>query len=119
MVGRFDDITGAEWTTMRELLEDFSRARATQGFSASETAVFVFSLKQPLFDMLPRELGADAEQIGRQTWNVTRLRRWARQPASASARSMASSGSRTDMSRSNRNLASARRFACICLAAIR
>jgi rsbT co-antagonist protein RsbR len=58
---------------MREVLEDFSRARATQGFSPTETAVFVFSLKEPLFDMLRRELGADAEQIGRETWNVTRL----------------------------------------------
>jgi rsbT co-antagonist protein RsbR len=48
--GRLDDITGAEWAPMRELLEDFSRARATQGFSPTETAVFVFSLKEPLFD---------------------------------------------------------------------
>jgi rsbT co-antagonist protein RsbR len=71
--GRSDDITGAEWTSMRELLEDFSRSRATRGFSPSETAVFVFSLKEPLFDMLRQELGANAEQIGRQTWTVTRL----------------------------------------------
>jgi rsbT co-antagonist protein RsbR len=71
--GRFDDITSQEWAPMREVLEDFSRARATQGFSPTETAVFVFSFKEPLFDMLRRELGADAEQIGRETWNVTRL----------------------------------------------
>jgi rsbT co-antagonist protein RsbR len=71
--GRFDDITGSEWTPMREVLEDFSRARAIQGFSPTETAAFVFTLKEPLFDMLRRELGTDAEQIGRQTWNVTRL----------------------------------------------
>jgi rsbT co-antagonist protein RsbR len=67
------DITGAGWAPMRELLEDFSRSRATQGFSPSETAVFVFSLKEPLFDMLRRELGADAEQISRETWTITRL----------------------------------------------
>jgi rsbT co-antagonist protein RsbR len=71
--GRFDDIAGPEWAPMREALEDFSRARATQGFNPSETAVFVFSLKEPLFDMLRRELGADAEQLARQTWAVTRL----------------------------------------------
>jgi rsbT co-antagonist protein RsbR len=71
--GRLDDITGAEWAPMRELLEDFSRARATQGFSPTETAVFVFSLKEPLFDILRRELGADAEKIARETWTVTRL----------------------------------------------
>jgi rsbT co-antagonist protein RsbR len=71
--GRFDDITGPEWATMRELLEDFSRARATEGFSPSETAVFVFSVKEPLFEMLRREIGTDAEQIARQNWNATRL----------------------------------------------
>ena len=72
-VGRFDDITGPDWAPMREVLEDFSRARATQGFNPTETAVFVFSLKEPLFTMLRRELGADAELLGRQTWAVTRL----------------------------------------------
>jgi rsbT co-antagonist protein RsbR len=71
--GRSDDIAGAEWRPMRELLDDLSRSRATQGFSPSETAVFVFSLKEALFNMLRRELGADAEQIGRETWTVTRL----------------------------------------------
>jgi rsbT co-antagonist protein RsbR len=71
--GRFDDIAGPEWAQMREVLEDFSRARAIQGFSPTETAIFVFSLKEPLFDMLRRELGADAEQLARQTWAATRL----------------------------------------------
>ncbi len=71
--GRPDDLMGAEWSSMRELLEDFSRARATQGFSPSETAVFVFALKEPLFDILRRELGSDAEQIAGQTWAVTRV----------------------------------------------
>ena len=45
---------------MRELLEDLSRDRAVQGFSPSETAIFVFSLKEPLFELLRQELGADA-----------------------------------------------------------
>jgi rsbT co-antagonist protein RsbR len=71
--GQFDDITGPEWATMREVLEDFSRERATQGFNPTETAVFVFSLKEPLFGMLRRELGADVEQLARQNWAATRL----------------------------------------------
>jgi rsbT co-antagonist protein RsbR len=58
---------------MRELLDDFSRARATQGFSPSETAAFVFSLKEPLFDMLRGETGTNAEQLARQIWIVTYL----------------------------------------------
>jgi rsbT co-antagonist protein RsbR len=71
--GQFDDITISEWASMRDLLEDFSRSRAAEGFSPSETATFVFSFKEPLFDMLRRELGSDAEQIASQTWSVTRL----------------------------------------------
>ena len=49
---QFEDIQAAEWHLMRELLEDISRDRALQGFSPNETAVFVFSLKEPLFALL-------------------------------------------------------------------
>ena len=34
----------------RDFLADISRSRAQQGFSPKETATFVFSLKQPLFN---------------------------------------------------------------------
>jgi rsbT co-antagonist protein RsbR len=71
--GRMDDIGGPEWAPMRDVLEDFSRARATQGFSPSETAVFVFSLKEPLFDMLRREFAKDPGVLASQTWDVSRL----------------------------------------------
>ena len=53
---------------MRELLEDLSRDRAVQGFSPSETAIFVFSLKQPLFARLRQELGDDADRLATETW---------------------------------------------------
>ena len=71
--GKFDTITGPEWAGMRELLEDLSRALVAEGFSPSETAMFVFSIKEPLFDMLRRELGEDAAQIADLSWAVTRL----------------------------------------------
>src|SRR5574338_1312376 len=43
------DADGAEWSDVRAMLEDVSRTRAVQGFDPSETATFVFSLKQPIF----------------------------------------------------------------------
>src|SRR5258708_5273599 len=46
------DIDGPAWAEMRELLGGLSRTRARQGFSPRETASFVFSLKQPLFERL-------------------------------------------------------------------
>src|SRR5262245_10525597 len=44
------DATGPAWGEVRELLGEISRSRAIKGFSPSETATFVFSLKQPLFE---------------------------------------------------------------------
>jgi len=72
-VDQLDDINAAEWAPLRELLADLSRTRASQGFSPSETAVFVFSLKEALFELLRRELGSDAGQFARESWNANRL----------------------------------------------
>lgn len=41
------------------MLSELSRGRARQGFSASETAVSVFSLKEVLLELLEAEGGAD------------------------------------------------------------
>jgi len=67
------DITGPEWAEMRALLSDVSRTRARQGFTPSETATFIFSLKEPLFMMLRREFARDADALGSETWTTTRL----------------------------------------------
>ena len=55
--GTAPDGEGSAWTGVRELLQSISRARARQGFSPSETATFVFSLKEPIFTRLRQELG--------------------------------------------------------------
>src|SRR5262245_5206841 len=39
------DIATREWQAVRDLLSELSRSRGIQGFSPSETATFVFSLK--------------------------------------------------------------------------
>lgn len=57
--GATDVQTAASWSAVRDLLSNVSRSRARQGFSPSETATFVFSLKQPIFDVLRKELSAD------------------------------------------------------------
>jgi rsbT co-antagonist protein RsbR len=36
--GQVDDITGPAWSAVRDLLDGFSRSRALQGFTPSETA---------------------------------------------------------------------------------
>ncbi|HEY6434252.1 MAG TPA: STAS domain-containing protein [Acetobacteraceae bacterium] len=68
-----DDITGTAWAPMRAVLENVSRARALQGYSPAETATFVFSLKQPLFRLMQRELGRDADRFAEASWKATQL----------------------------------------------
>ena len=46
------DISGPAWEETREFLSGISRSRALNGFSPSETATFIFSLKQPLFALM-------------------------------------------------------------------
>src|SRR5690242_20679515 len=48
--GGTDRIDGPEWRPVRELLADISASRAQQGFSPSETATFVLSLKRPVLE---------------------------------------------------------------------
>ena len=71
--GAFTDIQGPAWAAVRELLEHISSSRATQGFTASETATFVFSLKQPLFARLRQEYGRDADGLADDIWQSTVL----------------------------------------------
>ena len=55
------DIQSSNWANTREMLEEISASRAQQGFSPSETALFVFSLKETLFEGLQDQLPSDAK----------------------------------------------------------
>jgi rsbT co-antagonist protein RsbR len=67
------DIRTEQWTNARRLLEEISKARAIQGFSWTETALFVFSLKRPLFAEIRRTLSADPAALAEATWEATEL----------------------------------------------
>ena len=71
--GQFDDIRSAEWTSTRDTLEEVSRTRAQRGSTPSQTATFVFSLKEPLFDLLRREVGKESERLAVETWTASLL----------------------------------------------
>src|ERR1700743_444140 len=57
------DVSSAGYQPARAMLGELSRSRALQGFSPTETATFIFSLKQPLFNALNRDKTISAEQI--------------------------------------------------------
>src|SRR5215472_8324064 len=67
------DIKGPAWQEVRDFLGSISESRARQGFSPSETATFVFSLKEPVFGRLQRELAKDASVLGAELWALTVL----------------------------------------------
>jgi rsbT co-antagonist protein RsbR len=56
------DIGSPAWANTRHFLEEVSISRAHQGFSPSETAAFVLTLKEPLFALLRGRKG-DAGEI--------------------------------------------------------
>src|SRR4029077_5412874 len=67
------DATNGAYAPVRDLLSELSRSRALQGFSPSETATLVFSLKQPLFHALNRDKALSPVQVAELTWAVTAL----------------------------------------------
>src|SRR5262249_14496975 len=67
------DISTPSWRPSKEFLGDLSRTRALQGFSPSETATFVFSLKQPVFDVVQRQNQHDAKALAGELWSMTVL----------------------------------------------
>jgi rsbT co-antagonist protein RsbR len=71
--GSVTQIDGAHWAPARDFLARVSRSRALQGFSPSETATFVLSLKQPLFTRLRSVLGQDAQALADEVWLTTEL----------------------------------------------
>jgi rsbT co-antagonist protein RsbR len=71
--GGISDLSDSSWSKVRELLQDLSGKRAEQGFSPSDTATFVFSLKQPLFELLRRDLSDDGAALAQEIWLATTL----------------------------------------------
>ncbi len=71
--GNVTDVSRPEWARVREVLSELSRNRAVQGFSPSETANFVLSFKEPLFNRLRSELGSDAHVLAEEVWAATLL----------------------------------------------
>jgi rsbT co-antagonist protein RsbR len=57
------DIHALPWSNVRAFLENLSRSRALQGFSPTETATFIFSFKQGLFERLRREFSDDGPAL--------------------------------------------------------
>ncbi|MFC4728997.1 STAS domain-containing protein [Coralloluteibacterium thermophilus] len=63
----------AAWTPVRAFLDGLSRRRATLGFSAEQTATFIFSFKRPLFALLEDIHAGDAATCASEIWAASEL----------------------------------------------
>ena len=71
--GDLSNLDGPAWTPARETLQSVSASRAKQGFTPSETSAFVLSLKQPLFDVIRKELSSTPDAMFEEIWKSTML----------------------------------------------
>lgn len=71
--GDVTNIDGPAWDQARDILSSISASRAKQGFSTSETATFVLSLKQPIFNAVRREHSSDPAALFDDIWKSTQM----------------------------------------------
>ncbi|MET0266994.1 MAG: STAS domain-containing protein [Duganella sp.] len=71
--GGTDSIDGRAWDEVRDLLGEISIQRAKQGSTPSETATYVFSLKQSLFTVLRSVLAAEPALLADALWGTSAL----------------------------------------------
>ncbi|MCE9604287.1 MAG: STAS domain-containing protein [Planctomycetia bacterium] len=60
--GSIDDIHGDSWADTRQFLMSLSEDRAKRGFTPTETALFIFSLKGPVTSRLRKAGGKETER---------------------------------------------------------
>lgn len=66
--GSSSDIESDDFSPVRELLKEMAESRTEQGFSPTETAMFILSLKQPIFNSLREQLKSNAGELAREMW---------------------------------------------------
>lgn len=67
------DLQSSAWQPVRDQLAEISRSRAQQGFTPTETATFVLSVKKPLFTLLRDQMGNDVGALAAELWATSEL----------------------------------------------
>jgi rsbT co-antagonist protein RsbR len=68
-----DDVDGRAWDDARRQLDEICASRANAGSTPAASASFVFSLKQPMFDILRRHFADGALGLAGVAWSVSTL----------------------------------------------
>jgi rsbT co-antagonist protein RsbR len=67
------NMSGNAWKSVSQYISEISTSRAKQGFSSSETATFILSLKKPLFARLKAQAKNDPDDQFHLVWSTTEL----------------------------------------------
>lgn len=67
------DLSRPEWTAMRDLLNEITRSRVQLGFTPTQVATFVFSVKAPIFSTLRHDLGGDPKVLADELYTASLL----------------------------------------------
>jgi len=70
--GNLTDINRPEWSNVREILTELSASRSKLGYTPVETATFIFSLKEPLFNTFRRKV-TDPQTLADEIWRTTTI----------------------------------------------
>lgn len=70
--GNLSNLEAPGWRDIREMVTSVSRSRSQKGFTPTETAMFIFSFKQPLINRLRQQL-PDSVELGNEIWQATTL----------------------------------------------
>lgn len=71
--GELQNIEHRSWDEVRDLLSEISSTRARNGSTPSETATFVFSLKQAVFTRLNAGFAGDPAALAAASWTISTL----------------------------------------------
>jgi rsbT co-antagonist protein RsbR len=66
-------LENSSWEHAKELLQSISTSRAQSGFSPSETATYILSLKRPIFEVIRQELGTKPDELFNEIWTANLL----------------------------------------------
>jgi len=71
--GNMEDIEAPEYKPVVKMLQDISRTRASQGFSPSETATYIFSLQDTILQYMQEEYADKPEIINQEVVLISKL----------------------------------------------
>jgi rsbT co-antagonist protein RsbR len=67
------DLSRPEWQGMRDLLNEISKSRVQLGFTPTQVATFVFSVKSPVFTALRQAFGGNPQVLAEEIYRSSLL----------------------------------------------